>query len=185
MFFFWTQCMPSFEDILFAYIAVWARSCPCFEWQLTYPTVNMECSLYKNLNWRICLTCIMCYIFMSTLPVNYALDLRKLSFLQKQSVCHISVMNLLFSLTASKEFELLCKYYSVIQPQAHGRFRACVWHCGKSFSQLFSRSEVIVRTNTLTNKQTPLKTSTSLRYATPVGNKKSIQPVNASNLYTC
>jgi len=33
-----------------------------------------------------------------------------------------------------------------------------------------SRSEVIVRTNTLTNKQTPLKTSTLLRYATPVGN---------------
>jgi len=33
----------------------------------------------------------------------------------------------LFSLTASKEFELLCKNYSVIQPQAHGRFRACVW----------------------------------------------------------
>jgi len=26
-----------------------------------------------------------------------------------------------------------------------------------------------VRTNTLTNKQTPLQTSTSLRYATPVG----------------
>jgi len=34
----------------------------------------------------------------------------------------ISVMNLLFSLTASKEFELLC--YSA---WAHGRFRACVW----------------------------------------------------------
>jgi len=64
---------------------------------------------------------------MGTLPVNYALDLRKLSFQQKQSVHHVSVMNLLFSLTASKEFELLCKNYSVIQPQAHGRFRACVW----------------------------------------------------------
>ena len=63
---------------------------------------------------------------MGTLPVNYALDLRKLSFQQKQSVHHISVMNLLFSLTASEEFELLCKNYSVIQPQAHGRFRACV-----------------------------------------------------------
>jgi len=39
---------------------------------------------------------------------------------------------------------------------------------------MFSRSEVIVRSNKhtdrLTNKQTPLKTSTSLRYATPVGN---------------
>jgi len=39
----------------------------------------------------------------------------------------------------------------------------------------FNGSEGIVRTNrqtnTLTNKQTPLKTSTSLRYATPVGNQ--------------
>jgi len=39
----------------------------------------------------------------------------------------------------------------------------------------FSRSEVIVQTNwqmhTLTNKQMPLKTSTSLRYTTPVGKK--------------
>jgi len=33
---------------------------------------------------------------------------------------------------------------------------------------MFSRSEVIVRTNKQTNKQTPLKTSTSLRYTTPV-----------------
>ena len=66
-------------------------------------------------------------IDIGTLPVNYALDLRKLSFQHKQSAHHISVMNLLFSLAASKEFELLCKNYSVIQPQAHGRFRACVW----------------------------------------------------------
>jgi len=36
-------------------------------------------------------------------------------------------MNLLFSLTASKEFVLLCKNY-IAKPQAHGRFRACVWH---------------------------------------------------------
>ena len=35
----------------------------------------------------------------------------------------------------------------------------------------FSRSEVIVRTNKqTTNKQTPLKTSTLLCYATPMGN---------------
>jgi len=38
---------------------------------------------------------------------------------------------------------------------------------------MFNRSEVIVRTNKLTgkltDKQTTLKTSTSLRYATPVG----------------
>jgi len=45
---------------------------------------------------------------MGTLPVNYARYLRKLSFQHQQSVHHISVMNLLFSVTASKEFELLC-----------------------------------------------------------------------------
>jgi len=37
---------------------------------------------------------------------------------------------------------------------------------------MFSRSEVIMRTNWQTNKQTPLKTSTALRYATPVSNKR-------------
>jgi len=52
--------------------------------------------------------------FMGTLPVTYALDSRKLNFLQKQSVHHTSVINLLISLTAtsSKKFELLCKKYS-------------------------------------------------------------------------
>ena len=35
----------------------------------------------------------------------------------------------------------------------------------------FSHCGVIVETNRLTDKQTPLKTSTALRYATPVGNK--------------
>jgi len=64
---------------------------------------------------------------MGTLPVNYALDLRKLYFLQKLSSHHTSGMNLLFSLTARKVFELVCKNYLVTQPQAHGRFRACVW----------------------------------------------------------
>jgi len=38
----------------------------------------------------------------------------------------------------------------------------------------FSRSEAIVRTNKQTDKQTPLKTSTSLRYATPVGNHRQL-----------
>jgi len=40
------------------------------------------------------------------------------------------------------------------------------FHCPK-----FSRSKVTVRTNKHTDKQTPLKTSTSLRYATPVSNQ--------------
>jgi len=34
---------------------------------------------------------------------------------------------------------------------------------------IFNRSEVIVLTNKQANKQTPLETSTSLHYATPVG----------------
>ena len=30
-------------------------------------------------------------------------------------------------ITATKECELLCKEYAVIQPLARGQFRACVW----------------------------------------------------------
>jgi len=42
----------------------------------------------------------------------------------------------------------------------------CTIHLAAKFHHpMFNRSEVIV----LTNKQTPLKTSTSLHYATPVG----------------
>jgi len=40
----------------------------------------------------------------------------------------------------------------------------------KFHNPTFNRSEVIVLTNRQTDKQTPLKTSTSLRYATLVGN---------------
>ena len=43
----------------------------------------------------------------------------------------------------------------------------CIMHLtDKFYHPTFSRSQVMMRTN----KQTPLKTSTSLRYATPVGN---------------
>jgi len=43
---------------------------------------------------------------------------------------------------------------------------SCTVHLTAKFHHpMFNRSQVIVRTNTLTNKQTPLKTSTSLRYA--------------------
>jgi len=46
----------------------------------------------------------------------------------------------------------------------------CTMHLTAKFHRpTFNRSEVIVRTNKHTNWQTPLKTSTSLRYATPVG----------------
>jgi len=39
---------------------------------------------------------------------------------------------------------------------------------------MLSRSEVIMWTNKHTNKHTPLKTSTALHYATPVGNNVDI-----------
>jgi len=38
---------------------------------------------------------------------------------------------------------------------------------------MFNRLEVIMRTNKHANKHTPLQTSTSLPYATPVGNNLS------------
>ena len=112
-------------------------------WEYPYPTVlrawqvNNIITIVTSITWNVTLYKILklksvsnlynVQYFMGTLPVNYALDLRKLNFLQKLSAHHTSVMNLLFSLTARKEFELLCTNYSVTQPQAHGRFRACVW----------------------------------------------------------
>ena len=92
-----------------------------------FPTVHMHCSPLKNFKLKSVSSLYHVQYFMGTLPVNYALDLRKLNFLQMLSAHHTSVMNLLFSLTARKEFELLCKNYLVTQPQAHGRFSACVW----------------------------------------------------------
>jgi len=50
-----------------------------------------------------------------------------------------------------------------------GRDFCTVYLIAKSHHPAFSLSEVIVQTNTSTNKETPLKTSTALRYATPVG----------------
>jgi len=46
----------------------------------------------------------------------------------------------------------------------------CAVHLTAKFHRpMFNRSEVIVLTAKLANKQAPLKTSTSLRNATPVG----------------
>ena len=48
----------------------------------------------------------------------------------------------------------------------------CAMHLPTKFHHpMFTRSEVIVLTNKLTNKQTPPKTSNVLRYATTLGNK--------------
>jgi len=54
-----------------------------------------------------------------------------------------------------------------------GRDFCTVYLTAKFDRPTFSRSEVIVRTNKQTNKQTPLKTCTSLRYAMLVGNAQS------------
>ena len=45
----------------------------------------------------------------------------------------------------------------------------------KFHNPTLNHSKVIMRTNKQTNKQTLLKTSTSLRYATPVGNKTELR----------
>jgi len=48
----------------------------------------------------------------------------------------------------------------------------CTVHLTAKFHHpMLNRLEVILWTNKLTDKQTPLKTSTSLHYATPVGNQ--------------
>ena len=50
----------------------------------------------------------------------------------------------------------------------------CTIHLPPKFHHpMFTRSEVIMLTNKQTNKQTPLKTSNALRYATTLGNKFS------------
>jgi len=54
----------------------------------------------------------------------------------------------------------------------------CAMHLtAKLHRRTLNHSEVIVLTNKQTNKQTPLKTSTSLRYATPVGNNVRVSYV--------
>jgi len=55
------------------------------------------------------------------------------------------------------------------------RARFCTMHLAANFHHhMFNHSKVIVLTNNQTNKQMPLKTSTSRRYNTSVGNKVSI-----------
>ena len=65
-----------------------------------------------------------------------------------------------------------------------GRDFCTIYLSAKFDRPTFSRSEVIAdkQTNKLTKKQTPLKTSTSLRYATPVGNKPQLSQMNRTTL---
>jgi len=71
-----------------------------------------------------------------------------------------------------------------------GRYFYTVHLSAKFRHPTFNRSEVIVLTNKQTNwqanKQTQLKTSTSLRYATPVGNKyRIIESTEALFMWDC
>ena len=45
------------------------------------------------------------------LHINYALDLKKLSFLHKQSFHHMAVVNELYLLIGCKDFDVLCNTY--------------------------------------------------------------------------
>ena len=76
--------------------------------------------------------CISVQYCMGILPVNYALDLRKFNFLQKQSVHHIRLGLLgalfLFSLIGSKEFELLCNRLFLNLINGFIVVSACVWN---------------------------------------------------------
>ena len=53
----------------------------------------------------------------------------------------------------------------------HGRDFCKLYLTAKFDRPTFSRSKVILRTNTMTNKQTSLKASTALRYSTPMRNE--------------
>jgi len=60
------------------------------------------------------------------LLINYARNMRKLSVLHKQSFHHMAVVNPQFLLIGCKEFDVLCKTYSVTHPD--GQTRPLVWN---------------------------------------------------------
>jgi len=94
------------------------------------PTWNV--ALYKIFRLKSLSNLYYVQYLMGTLPVNYALDFRKLSFQHKQSVHHISVMNLLFSVTAIVR-SLNCYVYELLCYSASGSLTVsclCV-ACGK------------------------------------------------------
>jgi len=62
----------------------------------------------------------------------------------------------------------------------------CTVHLStKFYHPTCNRSEVIVLTNKQTNNQTPLKTSTSLHYATPVANESYQTIAFTNSTYYC
>jgi len=72
-----------------------------------------------SLNATLIFTLIIIIIIIISVPLHCG-------SLKAKGASHFSNESVVFA-DCYKEFELLCKNYSVTQPQAHGRFRACVW----------------------------------------------------------
>ena len=86
--------MSSFEHILFAYVAVRLEAVSISNANLGTLQSTWNVAFYKIFKLKSLSNLYYVQYFMDTLPVN-ALDFRKLSFQHKQSVHHISLMNLL------------------------------------------------------------------------------------------
>jgi len=81
----------------------------------------------------------------------------------------------------TRQFFIFCPWWPWPFTFELGRGFCTMYLTAKFDHFTFSRSEVIVRTKILTNKQTPLKTSTVLCYATPVDNHQC----TFLHLWTC
>jgi len=96
----------------------------------------------------------------------YQINKRGMIRLQ-EIVCHMHLV------TSSDWCNFLCGNlgWGLWPPNLNCGWDFCTVHLAAKFRHpMFNRLEVIVLTNKQTNKQTPLKTSTSLCYAMPVGN---------------
>ena len=109
--------MSSVECILFAYATctLWA-SISNVNLRTLQSTWNV--ALYKIFRLKDLSNLIYAHYYTGILPVNYALDSRKLKFLQKHGTYHMTVMGVLFLLTGCKEFDLLYNSYAI----TNGRF---------------------------------------------------------------
>ena len=80
----------------------------------------LDMSLFKIVKTEDKTTVDYCLYYLNILPVSYALDLRKLKFLRKQSASANSVVHVLYDINSSKEYEALCAKYRV-----HNRSNLC------------------------------------------------------------
>jgi len=105
--------------------------------------------------------------------------------------CHTHIRLLIFLRSDSANRHILGCGHPVVGPMTHklklGRDFCTTYlnATAKFHHPTFNRLEVITLTNKLTNKQMPMKTSTSLRYAAPVGNKQAASRLHmVSSPYT-